>query len=88
MGVKFLRVFAPTKFRVYRYFMKFDTHSLPRYWVINDLFQKIEAMVYKGLPDVAFLDFTTVFIEQVKQESLLYFDDDTHWSAEGHRLVA
>jgi hypothetical protein len=88
VGAKFLLVFASTKFRVYRDFMKFDTHSLPRYWVINDLPQKIEAMAYKGLPDVAFLDLTTVFIEQVKQKSLLYFDDDTHWSAEGHRLVA
>jgi hypothetical protein len=85
---KFLLVFAPTKFRVYRDFMKFDSHALPRYWVINDLPQKMESMVYENLPDVAFLDLTTVFIEQVRQESLLYFDDDTHWSAEGHRLAA
>lgn len=85
---KFLLVFVPTKFRVYRDFMEFDSHALPRDWVINDLPQKIEAMVSEDLPDVKFLDLTTVFIEQVKQESLLYFDDDTHWSAEGHRLAA
>ena len=87
-GAKFLLVFAPTKFRVYRDFMEFDTHALLRDWVINDLPQKIEAMVYEDLPDVEFLDLTTVFIKQVKQGSLLYFDDDTHWSAEGHRVAA
>jgi hypothetical protein len=56
--------------------------------VINDLPQKIKAMVHEDFPDRGFLDLTTALIEQAKQEPLLYFDYDTHWSAEGHRVVA
>jgi hypothetical protein len=87
-GAKFLVVFAPTKFRVYKDFTDFDTEAQARYWVINDLPQKIKAMVHEDFPDRGFLDLTTALIEQAKQEPLLYFDYDTHWSAEGHRVVA
>jgi hypothetical protein len=88
VDAKFLFVFAPTKFRVYRDFMVFDTEAQPRYWVLNDLPKKIEAMVHEDFPDGGFLDLTNAFVEQAKQEPLLFFDYDTHWSGEGHREAA
>ena len=87
-GAKFLLVFAPTKFRVYRDFTEFDTQSQSRYWVINDLPKKIEAVVHEIFPDGKYLDLTTPFMERAKQGPLLYFDYDTHWSPEGHRVAA
>jgi len=87
-GAKFLLVFAPTKFRVYRDVTEFDPHTQERYWVINDLPQKLEAMLFKDFPDGKFLDLTTPLVEQTKQKPLLYFAYDSHWSAEGHRVVA
>jgi hypothetical protein len=88
VGAKFLLVFAPTKFRVYRDFMEFDTHALPQYWVINDMPKIIEEMVHNVISDGGFLDLTTAFVEQAKQEPLLYLDSDDHWAPEGHRLAA
>ena len=88
VGAKFFFVFAPTKFRVYRDFTEFSAEAQPRYWVINDLPQKLEAMVLENFPDGKFLDLTTALVDQAKQEPLLYFNYDTHWSAEGHRIAA
>jgi hypothetical protein len=88
VGAKFFFVFAPTKFRVYRDFTEFSAEAQPRYWVINDLPQKLEAMVLENFPDGKFLDLTTALVDQARQEPLLYFNYDTHWSAEGHRIAA
>jgi hypothetical protein len=88
VGAKFLLVFVPTKFRVYGGFTEFDTHVQPRYWVINDLPKMIEEMVHEDMPDGGFLDLTTALVERAKQEPLLYFDSDSHWSSEGHRVAA
>ncbi|MDO9119226.1 MAG: GDSL-type esterase/lipase family protein [Nitrospira sp.] len=88
VGAKFLFVFAPTKFRVYKDFVEFDQQSQPRYWVTNDLPKEIEAMTHKALPDAGFLDLTTAFVEQARQGPLSYLDYDSHWSPEGHRVAA
>jgi hypothetical protein len=87
-GAKFLLVFAPTKFRVYKNFTEFDAQTQARYWVINDLPQRLEAMVHEELIDAEFLDLTAAFVGHAKQEALLYFDYDSHWSPEGHRVAA
>lgn len=87
-GGKFLFVFAPTKFRVYRDLLKFDSEAQPRYWVLNDLPKMIKEMVHEDIPDGGFLDLTTPLVEQAKEKPLLYLESDSHWSAEGHRVVA
>ena len=85
---KFLVVFAPTKFRVYKDFVEFDSQAQSRYWVTNNLPKEIEAMIHEELPDAGFLDLTTAFVEQALQRPLLYFEYDSHWSPEGHRVAA
>jgi len=87
-GAKFLLIFAPTKFRVYRDFTEFDTYAQARYWVVNDLPQIFRTIVHEDFPDGGYLDLTTVLSEQARQKPLLYFDNDTHWTAEGHRIIA
>jgi len=88
VGAKFLFVFAPIKFRVYKDLTEFDTESQARYWVANDLPQKLRVMFLEDFADEEFLDLTPAFVEQAKQKLFLYFDYDTHWSPEGHRVVA
>jgi hypothetical protein len=87
-SAKFLVVFIPTKFRVYHSVTKFDVRSPPRYWVINDLPKRIEAMVQKGLPEAEFLDLTPALNQEAKKGSLVYFGYDSHWSPAGHRVAA
>lgn len=87
-GARFLVAFAPTKFRVYRDLTEFDTSTRPRYWVINDLPQRFEAMVRENWPDAEFLDLTPALAEAARSGLLVYFPYDSHWSPEGHRAVA
>ena len=85
---KFLVVFAPTKFRVYKDFVEFDPQAQPRYWVTNNLPTVIEAIVHEDLPEAGFLDLTTALVGQALHGPLLYKDYDSHWSPEGHRVAA
>ena len=87
-GIRFVLVFAPTKFRVYKEFTKFDLQARPRYWVINDLPQRLGAIVRESLPTGEFLDLTPTLIAKARCGSLLYYPNDTHWSPEGHRVAA
>ncbi len=87
-GARFLFVFAPTKFRVYKQFVEFDPQSQPLYWVINDLPKELETMIHEVLPEAGFLDLPSSFVEEALHQPLLYFDYDTHWSPEGHRVAA
>ena len=87
-GIRFVLVFAPTKFRVYKEFTTFDLQARPRYWVINDLPQRLGAIVRESLPTGEFLDLTPTLIAKARCGSLLYYPNDTHWSPEGHRVAA
>jgi SGNH hydrolase-like domain, acetyltransferase AlgX len=87
-GIRFVVVFAPTKFRVYKEFTTFDLQARPRYWVINDLPQRLGAIVRESLPTGEFLDLTPTFIAKARCGSMLYGSIDTHWSPEGHRVAA
>jgi hypothetical protein len=87
-GANFLVVFIPTKYRVYNSFTEFDAYSKPRYWVINSLPERVEAIVREDLSDGQFLDLTPALREQARNGSLVYFPDDTHWSPDGHRVAA
>jgi len=86
---KFLVVFIPTKFRVYNGLVEFDAHAQPRYWMLNDLPNRVESIVREDLPDGKFLDLTQALSKEARNGSLVYFPhDDTHWSPEGHRVAA
>lgn len=89
IGARFLVVFAPNKFRVYKDFTELDAHAVPRDWMINDLPERIESLVGADIPDARFLDLTPVLKTQAGIGSLVYFPGrDTHWSPEGHRVAA
>jgi hypothetical protein len=88
IGARFLVVFVPAKFRVYKNFMRFDTKVQPLYWVINDLPKRLETIVREESKDGIFLDLTPTFVDAASRGSLVYFADDTHWSPMGHHSAA
>ena len=39
-------------------------------------------------PDIGFLDLTSALKDAARENNLVFLSDDTHWSSEGHRVVA
>jgi hypothetical protein len=87
-AASFLVVFVPDKFRVYKQFIQLDPESRLRYWVINDLPQRLEALVREEASHAAFLDLTPALTEEASRGSLVYYADDSHWSPVGHHVAA
>ncbi len=81
-----LFAFVPIKFRVYQPFVTFDPDSpcrAWRVWPIAELFS--EFCRSAGVPC---LDLTALFQEAVRDGGMPFPSVDSHWSPEGHDLVA
>jgi hypothetical protein len=87
-GAKFVFAFIPTKFRVYHGLVKFERNAKPIRWVINELPQRLDTIVRESLPGAGFIDLTLPLRKEAERGTLVYFDYDTHWSPEGHRVAA
>jgi hypothetical protein len=85
--ISLLVVFAPEKFRVYRDYCTFRPDNPCAGWVIDDLPEKLGARLAALSPSIGFLDLTPALMAEAAQGRLLYFTDDTHWSAEGHEIA-
>ncbi len=85
-GLHVLFTFIPIKFRVYQSFVKFDPESPCRewsVWPIAELFS--EFCQSAGVPC---LNLTEFFQEAVHSGGMPYSPVDSHWSPQGHALVA
>ena len=80
--------FAPIAYRVYHDIASFDASSEIRFWTLNDLPQRLEAMLHGISPDINYLDLTPALASAARAGRLVYLPDDTHWTAEGHQVVA
>jgi len=80
-------VFAPQKFRVYQKYCTFPPDNPCARWVVDDLPERLHARVAAISPEIGFLDLTPVLAAEAAQGRLLYFADDTHWSAAGHQAA-
>ncbi len=87
-GGRLLIVFAPTAFRVYRNIADFKEAGDTNLWDLNDLPDRLRKMVSEISPDIDYLDLTPALESAARNNSLVFLPDDTHWSAEGHRVVA
>jgi PAS domain S-box-containing protein len=89
-GARFIVVFAPTAFRVYRDIARFERagkgNSPP--WALDDLPDRLRKMISEISPDIGYLDLTPALRSAAKKNSLVFLSDDTHWSSEGHQVVA
>ena len=86
--VRLVIVFIPTKYRVYRDNVRFDTDSPCQDWERNDLPESLRARVSRISPEIGFVDLTGPFRDRADGGALLYYPDDTHWSPEGHAFAA
>ena len=88
-GARFIVVFIPQAFRVYR-----DSADFERIgggmvqWDMNDLPDRIRKMVTDISPEIDYFDLTPALQEAVEKNILVFLSDDTHWTGEGHRVVA
>jgi len=89
-GAGFLVAFAPTKFRVYHDIVRFDGNAQGdlKWWVLNDLPERLHRLVADISPDVRYVDLTPALSAAAKTKQLVFIPDDTHWTGDGHRVVA
>ena len=89
-GARFIVVFAPTSFRVYQDIARFEVagKSVSPPWVLDDLPERLRKMISEISPDIGYLDLTPALKSAARKNSLVFLSDDTHWSSEGHQVVA
>ena len=85
-GAQFLVAFVPTKFRVYRDFCEFPEDGYGRGWKPSDLPSRMKAWCKDN--GISYLDLTPALKQSAARGELVYFPDDGHWNAEGHKVVA
>jgi hypothetical protein len=85
-GIQLLLVYVPIKFRVYRDFVQLPPRSEARRWTLwplPDLFSQ-----FCGAERLACVDLTGGLRDAVREGGAPYPAVDSHWSPQGHRLVA
>ncbi|SPP63254.1 alginate O-acetyltransferase AlgX-related protein [Nitrospira lenta] len=89
-GAGFMVAFAPTKFRVYHDIARFDGNAQGdlKWWVLNDLPERLHRLVSDISPDIRYVDLTPALSAAAKTKQLVFIPDDTHWTSDGHRVVA
>jgi len=87
-GIDLVVAFVPSKFRVYRDACRFDPDSPCLKWPIDALGQELERAIGRDFPGTGFVDLSPRLAAAAARGEILYLPDDTHWSAEGHRLAA
>lgn len=87
--IQLLVAFAPIAYRVYHHVANFEEADGEfRWWTVNDLPGRLAAIVSAISPRVGYLDLTPWLTEAARKGQLVYLPDDTHWTAEGHAVVA
>jgi hypothetical protein len=84
--VNLLLVYVPIKFRVYRDFMELSQDSEVRDWALWSLPELFAQ--FCRTEGLACLDLTGPLRDSVRTGGMPHAPTDSHWSAEGHRLVA
>lgn len=85
-GARFLLVYVPTKFRVYREECVFPADGYGRIWQPNDLPPRIATWARQN--GIAYLDTTPALAAAAARGELVHFADDGHWNGEAHRVAA
>lgn len=85
-GIRLLVCYVPIKFRVYHRSVEFPAGSPCRNWKVWSLPKDFADFCRSA--EIPFLDLTEPLESAVKAGSMPYARTDSHWSPEGHRLVA
>ena len=88
-GIRLIVVFAPAEFRVYEGLSNMvQVSEKAKRLVVNDLPEKLRRMVAGISPQIDYLNLTPIFRAKTEEGIPVFLSDDTHWTNEGHRIVA
>jgi hypothetical protein len=88
-GIDFVVAFAPSKYRVYDGIADFTEATEGfKSWKLNDLPDQMKTVVTSISPKIGYLDLTPALRRESAKGVMTYLLEDTHWTAEGHRVVA
>jgi GDSL-like Lipase/Acylhydrolase family len=85
-NIKLIICFVPIKFRVYRPFIELPAASPAQSWGVWPIRKRFAEFCHSER--VSCLDLTPLFQKAVRRGGMPYAPVDTHWSVEGHDLVA
>jgi lysophospholipase L1-like esterase len=85
-GARFVLVYIPRKFRVYREHVTADPASDVARWRQNDLPEELAAWCARE--KIELVDTTPILEAEAARGVHTYFVDDVHWNPRGHEVVA
>jgi hypothetical protein len=85
-GSRFLLVYVPIKFRVYRDFCDFPKDGYGRTWTLNDLPERLRQ--WSEAEKIPFFDLTEPLKRAAGRGELVFFPDDGHWNSRGNQIGA
>jgi hypothetical protein len=85
-NIKFLLVYVPRKFRIYRDYLIFPEGSVVADWTLNDFPDRFAK--WAESVSIPFLDLTPSLKRAANEGLLVYYLDDAHWTEKGHEVVA
>ena len=87
--IRFIVAYVPEKYRVYHDLsnVALSTEEV-RSWTVDDLPARFERLLSELSPDIEYVDLTPALKAASRKGIATYLPDDTHWSANGHRVVA
>ncbi|MGH7231803.1 MAG: alginate O-acetyltransferase AlgX-related protein, partial [Nitrospiraceae bacterium] len=88
-GIRFVVVFAPKEYRVYEGLSNFvDASEEVKRWTVNDLPERLRAIVGNISADIDYVDLTPIFKANAEHGMPVFLPDDMHWAPQGHRMAA
>jgi hypothetical protein len=88
-GIDIIVAFAPIAYRVYRDVGSFaDSSPDVRAWTLNDLPERLAEATRAIGAEIRFIDLTGPLKAAARSGRLVYLPDDTHWTEDGHAVVA
>lgn len=87
-GARFVVAYVPTKFQVYQDACRFEPGTEVAKWSSNELRVRLGDAVRKLSPEALYVDLTPDLAVAARDGKLVYFRDDTHWTALGNDVAA
>ncbi len=83
---RFVLIFIPSKFRVFKNLCGYPKKSYIENWVLNDLPQRFGQ--WAETQNIEYIDLTQPIVSATENGQLTYFLDDGHWNSKGNTIGA
>ena len=86
MQARLAVVYISRKYRIYKDNVKFEEGVAASNWTVNELPKALGNWCREN--GIEFINTADVLSQALKEGRQVHFQDDAHWNAEGHKLVA